>query len=344
MGNAFGQALKKIVFLPDIHPADHPAGAHDYPVSLQIIKDSLDKWMPGVKTEIYSNGWPTDESTLDDASTIISFTSGADRDTAQDPLFTGNRRAVLQKQMDRGCGLMVFHWGLWVPKATVGAQFLNWVGGFFDYQGGPNNGWYSNVSYATATLNPVAPTHPISSGLKSFPLVDEYYFQIRFEPTDTRVTPIISAVIPGVAQPQTVGWSIQRTDAGQGRGFGYTGGHLTEDWLNPNFRTMVLNAILWTGKMEVPAGGLKGKQVVTTMKRPTQEATSRLRTQGWLVYLDAMEAKAIRILDISGKVKQILPTGHGSSFLFPHSLYRPGIYVMSVGEGASQQVHKVVLN
>jgi hypothetical protein len=57
--------------------------------------------------------------------------------------------------------------------------------------------------------------------------------------------------------PQTMAWAFTRP--GGGRGFGFTGGHYHRNWMNDDFRKLVLNAILWTGKIEVPVSG-----VVTT--------------------------------------------------------------------------------
>ncbi|MFM9079177.1 MAG: hypothetical protein ACKOTE_03405, partial [Opitutaceae bacterium] len=42
-----------------------------------------------------------------------------------------------------------------------------------------------------------------------------------------------------------------------GRGFGFTGAHYHANWGNEDFRRIVLNAILWLARMEVPAGGVK---------------------------------------------------------------------------------------
>ncbi len=54
-------------------------------------------------------------------------------------------------------------------------------------------------------------------------------------------------------QPEVVAWAIERPDSG--RGFGFTGGHKHTNWGNDNFRRLVLNALLWTAKADVPAGG-----------------------------------------------------------------------------------------
>ncbi|MBI3855332.1 MAG: ThuA domain-containing protein [Planctomycetes bacterium] len=48
---------------------------------------------------------------------------------------------------------------------------------------------------------------------------------------------------------------MERKDGG--RGFGFTGGHFFANWWLPEFRRLVLNAIAWTAKIEVPAGGVE---------------------------------------------------------------------------------------
>ena len=58
-------------------------------------------------------------------------------------------------------------------------------------------------------------------------------------------------------EPQIVAWAYERPDGG--RGFGFTGGHYHRNWGNDDFRKLVLNAILWTAKVEVPAGGVECK-------------------------------------------------------------------------------------
>ena len=50
---------------------------------------------------------------------------------------------------------------------------------------------------------------------------------------------------------------MQREDGG--RGFGFTGGHFHWNWGNNQFRKLVLNAILWTAKGNVPNKGISSK-------------------------------------------------------------------------------------
>ena len=53
---------------------------------------------------------------------------------------------------------------------------------------------------------------------------------------------------------QTLAWAFERPDGG--RGFGFTGGHMHKNWQNDNFRKLVLNAIVWAAKIDVPVGGV----------------------------------------------------------------------------------------
>ena len=49
-------------------------------------------------------------------------------------------------------------------------------------------------------------------------------------------------------------WVYERPDAG--RGFGFTGGHKHVNWADDNCRKVVLNALLWIAKADVPADGV----------------------------------------------------------------------------------------
>lgn len=257
---------RKIVLIAgDVHqgPGGHPAGTHEYELSVRLLKAALEKSanvvggnVAGVRAEVHLGGWPRDPRTLDDADTIVVLSDGADRNQNDHPLLVGDRLQVLKKQMDRGCGLVAMHWTVFVPKDHGGEEFLEWIGGYFDYESGPAaNKWYSKIQTAATQPKPATPGHPICRGVASFPLREEYYYNIRFRPSDPRLVPILTTTIPGESQDQVVAWAVQRYAGG--RGFGFTGGHFFDNWGVPEFRRMVLNAILWTAHVEVPAGGVQ---------------------------------------------------------------------------------------
>ena len=49
------------------------------------------------------------------------------------------------------------------------------------------------------------------------------------------------------------------------RGFGFTGGHFHWNWGDPNFRKVVLNAVVWVAQGEVPKSGVEDP--VVTLKQ-----------------------------------------------------------------------------
>ncbi len=235
----------------------HPKHAHEYEKNVILLKHLLDTSpnVKGFKTEAHFKGWPEDEKTLDDADTIVMITDGGDHREADHPLYVGNRFEVLKKQMDRGCGYVQFHWTTFNPS-RVHDQITEWVGGYFDYEKGtaPNK-WFSAIQTWEGPTTLGTPDHPISRGVKPFTIQEEFYYNLRFRENDPRVKPIIRTRPPGGKEDQTVGWAVERKDGG--RGFGFTGGHFYANWWNPDFRRTILNAIVWTAKVEVPSGGVE---------------------------------------------------------------------------------------
>ena len=55
--------------------------------------------------------------------------------------------------------------------------------------------------------------------------------------------------------PQVLAWATVREDGG--RGFGFTGLHTHANWAVPGFRQLLVNAVLWTAKLDIPAEGAK---------------------------------------------------------------------------------------
>src|SRR5512136_545788 len=65
---------KKVVFLAG--PASHGAGDHEHRAGCLLLKSCLDK-IPGVASEVYSNGWPqSPEAAFAGAATVVIFSDG----------------------------------------------------------------------------------------------------------------------------------------------------------------------------------------------------------------------------------------------------------------------------
>ena len=248
---------KKIVLIAGAITG-HPKDAHEYEKSVILLKDLLDSspnLQGQIRTETHFKGWPKDASTLDDADTIVIISDGCDRKETDHPLYVGDHMQVIEKQMQRGCGLVQYHWTTFNPS-RFHDQITEWVGGYFDYEtgSGPRK-WYSAIQTWTGPVRLGEANHPILRGVKPFELQEEFYYRLRFRANDPRLKPILWTRPPGENQDHIVAWAIERQDGG--RGFGTTGGHFYQDWWVPDFRKMLLNAIVWSAKVEVPEEGVR---------------------------------------------------------------------------------------
>ena len=277
---------KKIVFLAG--KKSHGPGEHEYEKVCRLLARCLET-SPNIKgyhAEVHLYGWPVDPKTLDDADAIVLYADGSDHNEADHPLLVGNRLAAIQKQMKRGCGLVLLHYATFAAVKHGGPEYLDWAGGYFDYEtGSAANHWFSKINTVTANLMPAMPSHPISRGVSAFPLRDEYYYNMRFEEGDARRIPILNIAVADEAQPQTVAWAVQRKDGG--RGFAFTGGHPYTNWQNDNMRRMVLNAIVWAAKGDVPVGGVQASpqaaapaKMVVRERNPVGRFGNALNPQG----------------------------------------------------------------
>ena len=221
----------------------HPPGEHEFNAGTLLLEKCL-KQNQGVETVIVKGGWPEDEKVFEGAGAIVLYMDGG----AGHPIIKGARLETLGKLMRKGVGLACLHYAVEVPQDNGGPQLLDWIGGYYERP-------YSQNPINEVPLTQASPRHQISRGWKSFQSKDEWYYRIRFRPDDKRLAPILTTMLPKDAPiEETVSWAVERGDGG--RGFGFTGGHYHHNWGNDDVRKLVLNAILWTAKVEVPAAGV----------------------------------------------------------------------------------------
>jgi type 1 glutamine amidotransferase len=227
----------------------HPPGAHEFNAGTKLLVKWL-KEIPGVDPVFVAGGWPADESVFDGAKAVVFYMDGG----AKHPMIQGERRETMRKLMDQGVGLVCIHYAVEFPKGKFGDQLLEWLGGYYETG-------YSDNPHNEADLVPKE-GHPITRGVKPFRALDEWYYKIRFRRDDPRLTTILTAKSlvdrkKNVFTDQTVAWAIERKDGG--RSFGFTGAHFHKSWGNPDFRSLILNAIVWTAKLDVPSEGVKAE-------------------------------------------------------------------------------------
>lgn len=271
---AAGAAEKKIVFIAG--KPSHPYGTHEHNAGCLLLAMELEKAMPGYKTVVYRNGWPTEAGALDGADAIVMYCDGGAKHMVVPHL------AEVDAAAKKGVGIVCLHYGVEVEKGEPGDKFLDWIGGYFEADWSVNPHWTAKFE--------MFPDHPAARGVKPFAINDEWYYHMRFRPEMKGVTPILSAH-PGpetLSRPdghhsgnphvrkavaageiQHVAWVSE--NEGGGRGFGFTGGHDHWNWGVPDFRKVVLNAIVWTAKGEVPPNGVESPAVTLKMLEANQD-------------------------------------------------------------------------
>lgn len=225
----------------------HGPGDHEFNAGTKLLVKCL-KEVPGVDPVFVAGGWPKDESVFEGAKSVVFFMDGG----GGHPMIQGERLETMRKLMDKGVGLVCIHYAVEFPKGKPGDQLLEWLGGYYETG-------YSDNPHNDARVLPKE-GHPITRGIKPFRANDEWYYKIRFRPDDPRVTTILTAEsLVGhdrkTYTDQVVAWATERKDGG--RGFGFTGAHKHTNWGIPEFRSLILNAILWSAKLEVPSEGVK---------------------------------------------------------------------------------------
>ncbi len=254
-------AKKKIVLVAG--PKSHGYGSHEHNAGCLLLAKCLNENMPNVEAVVYQSGWPKEPGALDGAAAIVVFSDGGGGHPMRPHM---DEVAPL---MAKGVGLACLHYAVEIPKGPDGDRLKDWTGGYFETDWSVNPHWRGNFK--------ALPDHPITRGVKPFFMDDEWYYHMRFVDNMEGVTPILTDVPPDSTrerpdsahggnphvrarkgEPEHVAWARVRSDGG--RGFGFTGCHWHWSWASDNFRTVVLNAIVWTAGLEVPEGGVPSKR------------------------------------------------------------------------------------
>jgi hypothetical protein len=265
------QTPKRIVLLAG-RPS-HPAGMHEFRAGCLLFQKAL-AGVPGVTVQVFSNGWPTrvegektvdDNAALETADAVLIYADGG----GGHPAIRPDRLKFVDSLEAKGVGLAFAHFGVEVPKGEPGAAMHRWAGGYYEHQFSVNPMW--KPDYTTL------PKHAVTRGVQPFATHDEWYFNLRWVP-DTkaaaRLTPILVAkptdtvrrgpyvyppgpyahIVADSGRTETMMWLFERENGG--RSFGFTGGHTHANWGDANQRRVVLNALLWIARVEVPKGGV----------------------------------------------------------------------------------------
>jgi hypothetical protein len=238
--------LTKIVLLAG--PTSHAGGQHEYFAGCALMADWL-KQTPGVWPVLVGDGWPKNEAVLEHAKAIVVYMDAGPKL----PLLEPARWAKLKQLMAGGAGLVMLHQSMDVPAAQA-EDVKSWLGAVFQPDIGNRGHWDQELTKMVQ--------HPVTRGVPGFSVLgDGWLYNLHFADGATRLA---AGPVPdksrttadskaNTGRDEVMAWAYERPTGG--RGFGFTGGDMHKNWgLEPQ-RRLVVNGILWTAGLEIPAEG-----------------------------------------------------------------------------------------
>ncbi|MFO1022969.1 MAG: ThuA domain-containing protein [Planctomycetales bacterium] len=250
---SYAEPKTKILFIGK--QPDHPFATHMYLHTSNMLAKCLA--LNGEFETVVSDGWPKDSATLEGVRTIVLYMT-----PAAEFLLDGRHHQKFSELMDNGVGIVTLHWASSVNQQNLerlGPEWMSVMGGT----------WVSNVGLHTGNspLKQLVPAHPICRGWKEYDLHDEYYL----DPTIKTATPLLQ--VQAGEKSVIVGWAYERSNGG--RSYATTLGHFYENFQREPFRKMVVNAILWSAKVDVPPEGAKVNLSEADLALPPMEPAKK---------------------------------------------------------------------
>ena len=282
-------AKKKVLFLAG--KPSHANGEHEFRAGCMLLAKALNESNINIEAKVHFYGWPEDESIFDGVDACIIYADAGGR--------FGDKYEFLDKKVKEGMGIMFMHYGVHPPKQVGKKYFTDWIGAYMTSEISVNPHWIADIVPEKS--------HPIARGIKDdFTAYDEFYFNMQiptkdecdcYHPVATAVpTPekIIKYINLWNAEgakcfgtKQALMW-CRAPEADQGgRGIGFVGGHYHRNWAIDEFRKLVLNAIVWVARAEVPANGVQSspitkEQLNENLDRPITNKPIELPTEALL--------------------------------------------------------------
>lgn len=242
----------------------HGPGDHEFRAGVLLWEQSLMN-VPGIAVEVYTNGWPNSDSVFEGADAVVIYADGG----GGHPAVQKDRINLIDSLVEKGVGVGFAHYAVEVLKGDSQEAMWRWIGGAYEHEFSVNPMW--------APAYNELPSHPVTAGVKPFNVIDEWYFNMRWDPDAKGVTHILTDkpsddvrdgpyvypkgpyqhIVDASGRKETMMWTYERPDGG--RGFGFTGGHKHVNWYDNNQRRVVLNSILWVAKADIPEGGVESE-------------------------------------------------------------------------------------
>ena len=240
-------SLAKIVLLAG--PVSNKPGQHEYFSGCAMLMKCL-KQTPGVWPVMAAEGWPKNEAVLKGAKSVVVFMDGGPKCA----LFEGSRWQTLGGLMKDGAGLVVLHQAVDIPEEQA-AEFKSWAGAVWQKDIGSRGHW--DMSFTPDAK------HDALRGVAPFSAPkDGWLYNLHF--AEKNVSPVLTGTVPDnsrstadakshAGRAEVIAWAYERPNGG--RSFGFTGCDLHKNWEVEAQRRLVVNGILWSAKVNVPANG-----------------------------------------------------------------------------------------
>lgn len=249
---------KKIVLIAGSR--SHGSGEHEFRAGCMLLARILNEESGlDVEAVVVGKDWKKNKAVLDDADAIFIFADGTSGIAGEWEYLDGLAK--------KGVGMTFMHYAVH-PNPKMGKKYYQpWIGGAMESGWSVNPHWVADMK--------VMKGHEVSRGVpETVTCLDEFYYNMRFRDDREKVLDLVTATptrenmqryinlwnqhgVDGLNKEQTLMWGYERPNGG--RGVGFTGGHYHHAWAVDGFRTVVLNALVWTAGLEVPEGGVKSQ-------------------------------------------------------------------------------------
>ena len=205
------------------------------------------KQTPGVDAVLVNEEWPADEKVFEGAAAVVFYTDGGGK---QAYLGSPEHVATVQKMADGKTGLVNLHQAVEFTPAFA-AQSMNWTGAA--YNALSSRGHWDSV-------HDVFPKHAITSGVTPWKINDGWLNHFQFPAEMKGITPLVWSGKEKLGSPEggdkdIVAWTYDRPSGG--RSFSFSGLDAHGAWEQAGMRQLVINGVLWSAGVEIPAGGAK---------------------------------------------------------------------------------------
>ncbi|QBG47646.1 hypothetical protein EGM51_09665 [Verrucomicrobia bacterium S94] len=229
----------------------HGPGEHEFPAGAELLAKALNESGQPLRASVCVEKWPIAVE-LEDIDSLVLYCDGN-----ADHLAIGHEGELL-KLSNEGVGMVVLHYALDGTDGLLDETLMKVVGGYYHDEESANPLWTVKDPFFAAN-------HPVTRGLKPYELKDEWYFNLRFGD----VIPVMMAKPPEEEKVHTLAWTFGDN------AFGFTGGHFHRNWAEPNFRKMVLNAIVWSAGLEVPDEGIESAEPIVVKNKTILHAIAK---------------------------------------------------------------------